>query len=108
MQLGKQQFRKKMTMKSIEERKKAAKAYRKTTSRSDLGIWKTETKRTVVEELLLMQEKTRLRELIPIRRERMSASPFSFFRGSAILQAHEYVGNGGTSNWSSTKRVTTR
>ena len=83
-------------MKSIEERKEAAKAYRKTTSRSDLGIWKTETKRPVVEELLLMQEKTRLKELIPIRRERMSASPFSFFRGSAILQAHDLAATPGT------------
>ena len=83
-------------MESIEERKKAAKAYRKTTSRSDLGIWKTETKRPVVEELLLMQEKTRLKELIPIRRERMSASPFSFFRGSAILQAHDLAASPGT------------
>ena len=83
-------------MKSIEESKEAAKAYRKTTSRSSLGIWKTETKRPVVEELLLMQEKTRLRELIPIRRERMSASPFSFFRGSAILQAHDLSGSPGT------------
>ena len=86
----------KMTMKSIEERKEAAKAYRKTTSRSDLGLWKTQTKRPVVEELLLMQEKTRLRELIPIRRERMSASPFSFFRGSAILQAHDLAATPGT------------
>ena len=83
-------------MKSIEERKTAAKAYRKTTSRSDLGKWKIETKRPVVEELLLMQEKTRLRELIPIRRERMSASPFSFFRGSAILQAHDLAASPGT------------
>ena len=83
-------------MKSIEERKTAAKAYRKTTSRSDLGKWKIETKRPVVEELLLMQEKTRLRELIPIRRERMSVSPFSFFRGSAILQAHDLAASPGT------------
>jgi uncharacterized protein (DUF2252 family) len=49
-----------------------------------------------VEELLLMQEKTRLKELIPIRRERMSASPFSFFRGSAILQAHDLAASPGT------------
>ena len=83
-------------MKSIEDSKEAAKAYRKTTSRSDLGLWKTETKRSVVEELLLMQEKTRLRELIPIRRERMAASPFSFFRGSAILQAHDLAASPGT------------
>ena len=83
-------------MKNIEERKEAAKAYRKTTSRSDLGFWKIQTKRPVVEELLMLQEKTRLKELIPIRRERMSASPFSFFRGSAILQAYDLAATPGT------------
>ena len=76
-------------MKSIKERKEEARAYRKTTSRKELGLWKTETNRQIVEELLLMQEKTRVQQLIPVRRERMSASPFSFFRGSAVIQAHD-------------------
>ena len=38
-------------MKSIESIKKEATLYRKTTSRSDLGTWKVETKRPLVEEL---------------------------------------------------------
>ena len=84
-------------MKSINERKQAAKAYRKTVSRKDLGRWEVQTRRPVVEQLLLMQEKTRLQPLIPIRRERMSVSPFSFFRGSAVLQAHDLGTSPGTS-----------
>ena len=76
-------------MKSIDERKKEAKAYRKTTSRSDLGKWDVQTKRSIVEELLKAQESTRQSYLIPIRHERMAATPFTFFRGAAILQAHD-------------------
>ena len=83
-------------MKSIEERIEQAKAFRKTTSRSDLGIWKVQTKRPIVEQLTLMQERTRHEKLIPVRRERMSASPFSFFRGSAVLQAHDLSTTPGT------------
>lgn len=67
-------------MKSIKERTEAAKDYRKEVARKDLGVWEVSVKRPEVEQLLLMQEKTRRKELIPIRRERMSASPFSFFR----------------------------
>ena len=76
-------------MESIKKRKEAAKAYRKVVPRKDLGIWKVQAERPEIEQLLLMQEKTRLRELIPIRRERMSVSPFSFFRGAAAIQAHD-------------------
>ena len=74
---------------SIKERKAQAKQYRKTTSRSDLGFWKVETNRTLVEELIKSQEKTRQWGLLPLRHERMATSPFHFFRGSAIVQAHD-------------------
>ena len=83
-------------MKSIEERKEAAKAYRKTTSRKELGAWKVQTNRPIVEELTLRQEETRHEQLIPVRRERMAASPFSFFRGSAVIQAHDLSSTPGT------------
>jgi uncharacterized protein (DUF2252 family) len=39
--------------------------------------------------LLESQAKTRLRELLPIRYQRMLASPFAFLRGSAIVMAHD-------------------
>ena len=83
-------------MESIKERLEEAKAFRKKTSRTDLGMWKVETGRKVVEELTLMQEKTRHEKLIPVRRERMSASPFAFFRGSAVIQAHDLSTTPGT------------
>ena len=76
-------------MKSIKEIKYEAKQYRKVTSRSALGEWKVETGRDIVKELLDEQEKTRTPQLIPLRHERMAASPFHFFRGTAIIQARD-------------------
>ena len=84
-------------MKTIEERKQEAKAFRKTTSRRDLGLWTVETNRPIVKELITDQEKTRIWELIPIRRQRMAASPFAFFRGAAVIQAHDLSMMPGTS-----------
>ena len=83
-------------MQSIKEKKQEAKAYRKITSRSALGQWEVQTKRPFVEELLMGQERTRRKVLLPLRRERMSVSPFTFFRGSAILQAHDLASMPGT------------
>ena len=83
-------------MDSADNKKKEAKAYRKVTSRSDLGAWEVKTNRSVVEELISMQESTRHKNLIPIRHERMSASPFTFFRGAAIIQAHDLAASPGT------------
>jgi uncharacterized protein (DUF2252 family) len=36
-----------------------------------------------------LQEKSRLLDLLPLRRQRMGASPFAFFRGSAGLMAND-------------------
>ena len=76
-------------MSEMKEQKNLGKEARSTVSRKDLGLWKTETGRELVRELITEQEKTRVPALIPLRHERMSASPFTFFRGSAILQAHD-------------------
>ncbi|WP_373483243.1 DUF2252 domain-containing protein [Acetobacterium sp.] len=35
------------------------------------------------------QNRTRLPELLELRRERMSASPFTFYRGTALIMAHD-------------------
>ena len=83
-------------METIKERITKAKSFRKTTSRKELGQWDVQTGRSEIEELICGQEKTRQQELIPIRRERMSASPFSFFRGSAVIQAHDISSTPGT------------
>ena len=39
--------------------------------------------------LLVEQDATRLQSLVPIRHERMSASPFTFFRGGAAIMASD-------------------
>jgi uncharacterized protein (DUF2252 family) len=39
--------------------------------------------------LLAAQEAVRVPELIPVRHERMTASPFAFFRGAAIIMADD-------------------
>ena len=43
--------------------------------------------------LIARNNQDRLKRLIPLRYGRMLTSPFAFFRGSAILQAHDWPGN---------------
>ena len=43
-------------------------------------------------ELIAQNNQDRLQRLIPLRYGRMLASPFAFFRGSAVLQAHDLAG----------------
>ena len=83
-------------MTTTEERKQEAKKYRKTTSRKALGQWTVKTGRPEVEQLIRKQEQNRQKDLIPIRHERMSASPFSFFRGAAVIQANDLAASPGT------------
>ena len=40
-------------------------------------------------ELLERQAKTRVPELVPIRYGRMLVSPFTFYRGAALIMAHD-------------------
>ncbi|MEM5338224.1 DUF2252 domain-containing protein [Paraburkholderia azotifigens] len=43
-------------------------------------------------ELLKLSSADRVERLVPLRYGRMLASPFAFFRGSAIIQAHDLAG----------------
>lgn len=83
-------------MQSISEIKGEAKAYRKVVTRKSLGRWEVETQRPLVASLITSQEATRLKELIPVRHQRMAASPFAFFRGTAIIQARDIASTPGT------------
>ncbi|MDR3101046.1 MAG: DUF2252 domain-containing protein [Paraburkholderia sp.] len=47
-------------------------------------------------ELLKQNSAGRVEALVPLRYGRMSVSPFTFFRGSAILQAHDLAGTANT------------
>ncbi|MBQ3334482.1 MAG: DUF2252 domain-containing protein [Eubacteriaceae bacterium] len=53
------------------------------------GKWEVKKNRESAVALLKEQESTRVQELIPLRHERMSVSPFTFYRGSAIIMADD-------------------
>lgn len=65
----------------------AGKALRKQVSRSSHGAWTVAADRPDIVDLLKDQEKNRIEELIPIRHDRMSVSPFTFYRGNALGMA---------------------
>jgi uncharacterized protein (DUF2252 family) len=60
---------------------------RKAVPRSSHGDWTPVGDRDLVARLIDEQEADRLESLLPIRHERMSASSFAFYRGSAVIQA---------------------
>ncbi len=51
--------------------------------------WEPPANRLSVEEMLKRTNHDRLENLIPLRHFRMSASPFSFYRGTAGMMAHD-------------------
>ncbi len=65
----------------------AGKALRKKVPRSSHAEWSPTAERPDPVSLLEEQNRTRLSNLVPLRFERMSASPFSFLRGTAIVMA---------------------
>jgi uncharacterized protein (DUF2252 family) len=69
------------------ERRAEGKALREEVSREAHGGWKPPRGRRDPVELLLESNEGRILDLVPIRHGRMVQSPFSFFRGSAVLMA---------------------
>jgi uncharacterized protein (DUF2252 family) len=57
--------------------------------RSSHGDWSPPANRPTVATFMRESERGRVAELLPLRYERMSASPFSFFRGAAALMAYD-------------------
>ena len=74
---------------SPEERWASGKARRKHTPRAKHGEWHPPAKRADPVALLEQSSQGRLPDLVPIRYGRMLPSPFTFFRGSALLMAHD-------------------
>ncbi len=72
---------------TIEERAELGKSLREQTPRSSHGEWSAAPDRSDPVSLIEEQNNGRLEWLIPVRRWRMSASPFTFFRGSARIMA---------------------
>ena len=69
---------------SVEERRAVGRAARQAVRRKELGVLEPPADRDPVA-ILRAQEETRVPELVPLRRHRMSTSPFAFFRGAAAI-----------------------
>jgi uncharacterized protein (DUF2252 family) len=68
-------------------RAEAGKAARSRAPRSSHGEWEPAADRPDPLAVLGRQERSRVPELVPLRHERMAASPFAFFRGAAAVMA---------------------
>jgi uncharacterized protein (DUF2252 family) len=71
----------------IEEHRAAGRAARRMVPRTSHAAWAPPHDRPDPVALLRSQDATRVPELVPIRWGRMSASPFAFYRGAALLMA---------------------
>jgi hypothetical protein len=71
------------------ERRKQGKALREKLPRTSQSEWKPRSKSKDIIELLKESDTDRIPGLIPVKYQRMALSPFTFFRGTAILQARD-------------------
>ncbi len=65
------------------------KAARSRVPRASLGEWAPAASRPDPVALLESQAETRIQELVPIRYGRMLVSPFTFYRGAALIMASD-------------------
>ena len=71
------------------ERAERGRAARKSVPRTSHAEWAPTATRPDPVTLLQSQEETRVTELVPLRHERMLVSPFTFYRGAAIVMASD-------------------
>ena len=74
---------------TVEERRAAGLAAREACPLDSLGSWEPRGDSGAAVELVLEQSAARVPELVPLRHERMGASPFAFYRGSAVVMASD-------------------
>ena len=74
---------------SRDERFAAGKRLRDRVPREEHGTWKPPRNRPNPVDLVIASSKGRIAELIPIRYGRMSVSPFTFYRGTALNMASD-------------------
>ncbi|WP_099347190.1 DUF2252 domain-containing protein [Acetobacter aceti] len=77
---------------SRKERHKKGQALRQLVSRSSHAEWSPARNRSDPLALLTQQNTHRITSLIPVRYDRMRASPFAFLRGAAIVMAADLAG----------------
>jgi uncharacterized protein (DUF2252 family) len=71
------------------ERRKQGKALREKFPRTLQAAWKPRSKSQDIVKLLEESDADRIRGLLPVKYQRMAVSPFTFFRGAAIIQARD-------------------
>jgi uncharacterized protein (DUF2252 family) len=76
---------------TVDERVARGRAARQETPRSSHGRWEPSSDRPDPVALLEEQSMGRVADLIPIRYGRMLVSPFTFFRGAAVIMAADLV-----------------
>ena len=82
----------KVKIRTVAERQQAGKSFRQRCSRLSHGkVVLGQGKRDVVA-LIKDSNEGRLENLVPIRHGRMLQSPFAYFRGTALIQAHDLKG----------------
>ena len=77
---------------TVEDRVARGRAARRISPRSGHGRWQPAPGRPDPIALLEEQAATRVQELVPIRYGRMLVSPFTFFRGAALIMAADLAG----------------
>jgi Uncharacterized protein conserved in bacteria (DUF2252) len=77
---------------SVDQRMARGRTARAQSPRSGHGKWKPTPDRPDPVALLAEQAATRIPQLVPIRHGRMLASPFTFYRGTALIMAADLAG----------------
>ena len=80
----------------VEQRTRIGRAARAAVPRSAHAEWAPSPDRADPGALLAAQETTRVPDLIPMRHERMLASPFTFYRGAAVIMAADLATSANT------------
>jgi uncharacterized protein (DUF2252 family) len=70
-----------------DERRKSGRMARKRARRGALGQWREEERGQDALETILVQNRIRVPELVPIRHHRMATSPWNYYRGAAAVMA---------------------
>ncbi len=82
----------KRSLPTVAERQERGRAARKAAPRSSHGEWSPAADRPDPVETLAAQDANRLDFLVPIRHQRMGASAFTFYRGTAAIMAGDLAG----------------
>jgi uncharacterized protein (DUF2252 family) len=81
------------------ERRQAGQSLRKLVPRSLHAHWAPSTGRRDPVDILVESSRHRIASLLPIRYDRMRASPFAFFRGAAAIMAADLADTPATGLW---------